>query len=93
MLLSLNPVDVNPTEITATPAPAAIPSHASVTTIPAHVASGTNNGSESDRSYGILEIIGMWSPPAATVALSSLCDTIHNALSRAQGSLQEEVEV
>ena len=42
---------------------------------------------------GILEIIEMWSPPAATVALSSLRDTIHNPLSRAQGSLQEEVAV
>ena len=35
----------------------------------------------------------MGSPLAATVALSSLCDTIHNALSQAHRSLQEEVAV
>ena len=35
----------------------------------------------------------MVSRPAATVALSSLCDTVYNALSWAQGSLQEEVSV
>ena len=90
---SLPPLDVTPTAITATPAPAAIPSHAFVANIPAHVTAGTNNGSESDSSDGILEIIEMGSPPAATVALSSLRDTIHNELSRAQGSLQEEVAV
>ena len=90
---SLTPVDVTPTAIAAMPAPASIISHTYFATIPAHVTAGTNNGSESDSSDGILEIIEMGSPPAATVALSSLRDTIHNELSRAQGSLQEEVAV
>ena len=35
----------------------------------------------------------MGSPPDATVTLSSLCDKINNALSRAQEYLQEEVAV
>ena len=91
MPLSLTPVDVTPTTITATPAHAAISSHASVATIPAHVTSVTNNRSESNRLDGIPEIIEMGSHPAAIVALSSLCDTIHNELSWAQGSLKEEV--
>ena len=35
----------------------------------------------------------MGSPPAAAVALIFLFETIHNTLSRAQGSFQEEVAV
>ena len=81
---------MNPTATTTTPAPVAAPSHASVATIPANVTAGTNNESESDSSDGILEIIEIWIPPAATFTLSSLRDKIHNALSRAQGSLHEE---
>ena len=90
---SLTLVDVTPTAITSTLAPSAILSHASVSTIPAHVTDVTNNGSERKISDGILKIIDMGSPLAATVALSSLCDTIHNALSQAHRSLQEEVAV
>ena len=78
----LNTVDVTPTAITATPAPAAIPSHASIATIPAHVTAGTNNGSESDSSDDILDIIEMKSTTSATFVLSSLIETIHNELSR-----------
>ena len=93
MTLSLTPVGMTPTAITTTPAPAAIPSNTSVAPIPIHVTAGTNNGSESNSSDGILEIIEMYSPPSATVALSYLRDTIHNALSQAQEYLQEEVAV
>ena len=93
MSLSLTLVEVTPTTITPTPAPVAIPYQASVINIPAHVTSGTNNGSESDSSDGILDIIETEIPPDATVALSSLHVTIQNALSRAQGSLQEENSV
>ena len=42
---------------------------------------------------GILDIIEMGGPPAGTVTLSSVCDTIYNALSRAKVSLQEGIEV
>ena len=91
--LSLTIADVTPTSTNATPEPAALPSHASIATIPAHVTAGTNNVSKRDSSDGILEIIDMGSPPAATVSLSSICDTIYNALSRAQRSLQDEVAV
>ena len=87
MTSSLNTVDVKPTAITATPTLAAISSHVSVATIPAHVTSGTNNGYESNSSDGILETIETGSTPAETVALSYLCDIINNALSRAQGYL------
>ena len=82
---SLTPVNVEPTAITTTPAPApaAIPYHDSVATIAAHVSAGTKNGYESNRSDGILEIIEMGSNLAATVAMSSLRYTIHNKLSRA----------
>ena len=93
MPLSLNPVDVTPTSITATPSPVAITSQSFLATIPKHVTAGTNNGSESDSSDGILEINEIGSPPAATVTLNFLCDTIQNELSRVQGSLQEEVAV
>ena len=75
---SLTPVDVNPTSITAAPAPAAITYHDSVATIPVHITSGTNNGYESNSSDGILEIIEMGSTPDRTVDTSSLCGTIHN---------------
>ena len=85
MPLSLTTVDVNPTAITAMPSPMAIPSHASVATITAHVTAGTNNGSESDSLDDTLQIIEMGSPPNDTVALISLCDTIQNSLSQAQG--------
>ena len=84
---------MNPNAITATPEPTAITSHASVATIPAQITSGTNNGSKNDSSDGILEIIEMEIPPAATVALSSLRGKNYNEMSRAQGSLQEEVAV
>ena len=77
---SLTPVDVTPTDITATPAPSAIPSHASVATIPSHVTGGTNNGSESGSLDSTLEIVEMTSPHASTVALSSLSNKIHNSL-------------
>ena len=93
MLSSITSVDVTPTAIIATPAPAEIPSHTAVTTIPAHVTAETNNGYDSDSLYDILEIIDIGSPPAATVALSYLRRKNHNALSRAQGYLQEEVAV
>ena len=91
--LSLTTVDVNPTAITAMPSPMAIPSHASVATITAHVTAGTNNGSESDISDGILDIIEMGSPPNTTVALISLRNTTDNKLPQEQISLQEEVSV
>ena len=90
---SLTPVDVNPTSITAAPAPAAITYHDSVATIPVHITSGTNNGYESNSSDGILETIDTGSTPAETVALSYLCDIINNALSRAQGYPHEKVAV
>ena len=89
----ITPVDVTPTVITATPAPAAIPYHASVTTIPAHVANGTKNGSDINSSDGILEIIDMEIPPDSNVTLSYLHAKIHNSLSQVQGYLQEEIEV
>ena len=88
---SLTPIDVTPTATTALPAPVAITYHASVATIPAHVTSGTNDESDSDRSDGILEIMEIGIPPATAVAMSSLCDTIHNALLWVQGYLQENV--
>ena len=90
---SLTTFDVAPTAITATSAPAAITYHFSVALIPANVTSGTNNGSESDSSYGVLDIIEMGSPPFATVSLSSIRDTIQNVLQQAQGYLYEEVAV
>ena len=93
MPLSLNTVGVTPTDITATPAPATIPSHVSFSTIPTHVTAGTNNGSENDISDGILEIVQMGSIPADIVALSCLREKNHNALSPAQVSLQEGVAV
>ena len=93
MPLSLNPVDVTPTSITATPSPVAITSHSFPATIPKHVTAGTNNGSDSYISDGIMEIIEFMSPPSATVTLNFLCDIIQNALSQAQGYLQEEVAV
>ena len=89
---SLNPVYVNRTVIAVMPAPAAIPSHASVATIPAYVTAGTNNGSDINILDVILRIIYMGVRPASTVALISLRDTIQNILSRAQVYLQEEVE-
>ena len=82
-----------PTAITAMPVPAAIAYRTSVATIPKHVTSGTNNVYDRYSSYCILEIIEMGIPPAATVALISLCDTIHHVLLWEQGSLQEEVAV
>ena len=85
MPLSLTPIDVNPTSVTAMPAPAAIPSHASVATIPARVTAGTNNVYEINSLDIILNIIDMGSPTASTVDLSSFCDTIHNSLLRVQG--------
>ena len=82
--LSLTLIDVNPTAITATPVPAAIPYHASSITIPAHVTAGTNTGYDRTISDNILDIIEMGSTSAATGALSSLCYTIINSLHRAQ---------
>ena len=90
---SINTVDTTLTAITATPAPASIPSHASVATIPVHVTDGNKNGSESDILYDILEIIEMGITPAVTVTLIFLREKIHNAMLRAQGYLQEEVAV
>ena len=87
---SLTTVDVITTAITTMPVPVAIPSHASVATIPAYVNTVTNNGYDINSSDGILEIIEMGSPPDATVAMSSLYDTINNALPWVQVSLQEE---
>ena len=89
MSLCLNPVDVIPTVIAATPAPTDIPSHASVTTIPKHDTSETNNWSDSYSSDDIPDIIDMGIPPASTVALCSLHAAINNTLSLAQVSLQE----
>ena len=89
----LTTIDMIPTAIAATPAPAVITSHTYVATISAHVTARTNNASESDSSYGIPEIIEMGGPPSATVALISLRNTIHNALSRAQGHQQAEFAV
>ena len=80
MTSSFNTVNVTPTNTTATHVPAAIPSHASVAIIYAHVTAGNNNGSESDRLDDILEIIEIGSPTAATVALNSLREKIHNVL-------------
>ena len=90
---SLTPIDVTPTSITAMSEPKPIPFHTYVSTIPTHVTYGTNNRFESNSSDGILEIIDIGSTPFATVDLSYLHDTIHNALSRSQGSLQEEFAV
>ena len=66
---SLNTVGVTPTDTTATPASATIPSHISFSTIPTHVTAGTNNGSENYISDGIPEIVQMGSIPADIVAL------------------------
>ena len=74
---------MTPTAITATPAPAAIPSQASIAPILAHVTAGTNNRYESEISDGILDIIEKVITLAVTVALSSLRGTIQNALLRA----------
>ena len=93
MHLYLTPVDVIPIAITTTPTPTAFASNASVAITPAHVTAGINNGSESDRSDGILEIIYMGRPPAATVTIIYLCEKMHNTLLQAQGYLQEDVEV
>ena len=65
----------------------------SIATIPANVTTGTNNVSKRGISDGILGIIEMGSPPAATATLSYLDEKFYNALSWAQGCLKEEVEV
>ena len=52
-------IDVTTTSITTTTVPAAILYHVSVATTPAHVTTGTNNGSESNSLDGILKIIDM----------------------------------
>ena len=80
MFSYLTTVDVPPHSITYTPSPADISSHASVATIPSQVTTVTNNGYKSDSLDGIIDIIDMGSPPTATVTLSSLSDTSHNAL-------------
>ena len=89
MSSSLTPVNGTPTAITATPSPGAIPSHYFVATIIVHFTSVNNNGYESNILDGILDIVEMGTTPTANINLSSLCETIHNALSQEQGSLQE----
>ena len=90
---SLTPINVTPNSVTATPTTTVIPSRYSISAITAHVATVTNNGSETYRLDGILEIIDMGSPPSATAALISLNEKHYNSISRAQGYLQQEVVV